>query len=125
MGAGTYIGSLAAIGKSLQIDYNTFPVLRYRGKLKYTCNRENRFKKDKNIDFNSGNYIAIQSIFSSKKTDVANNVMFNEVHWGMQRSLGGKWLFNLNGGLDYAKDFNTSLDRFYPTIGLEFSYVIF
>ena len=53
----------------------------------------------------------------------------NEVHWGMQRSLGGNWLLNVHFGLGFAKDFDTPkwLDSttIYPAVGLKFSYVIF
>lgn len=125
IGAGSFIRNILFVGETLQINYNTFPVLKFRGKLKYVYNREKRLHKNKNIDFNSGNYIAIQSIFSSKKNDVADNIIFNEVHWGIQRSLGGKWLLNVNGGIGYAKDLDTNLDGIYPSVNLEFSYVIF
>lgn len=125
IGAGSYIRNLPFLEESFRIDFNTFPVLRLRSKLKYTYNRENRIKKGKSINHNSGNYFALQGTFSSKKEDVANNILFSELHWGIQRGLGRNWLFNVNAGVGYAKDFNSKLDRIYPTIGLEFSYIIF
>ncbi|HBI40630.1 MAG TPA: hypothetical protein DDY16_06745, partial [Tenacibaculum sp.] len=133
LGAGNYIEKNIfnenRIGSSLS--FQSFPSIRLRSKLKYIYNREKRFNKNKNIDYNSGNYIGIQSTFTSKQnnvtdiTNVANNVLLTEIHWGMQRSLGGKWLFNVNGGFGYANDFISKLGKFYPSIGLEFSYVIF
>ena len=102
-----------------------------KGKLKYTYNKDKRIKKGKNVRCNSGNYIALQSTFSSKQKNVTNienppnDTLLTEIHWGMQRSLGGQWLFNVNFGLGYAKDFDTELNQFYPAIGLAFSYVIF
>ncbi|MFL0094687.1 hypothetical protein [Tenacibaculum maritimum] len=103
----------------------SFPVLRLRSRLKYVYNRAKRFQKGKDITYSSGNYIAIQGTFYSKKENIANHLLLTDVVWGIQRSLGGKWLFNVNTGLGYAKDFDTQLSRFYPTLGIVFSYMIF
>ncbi|CAA0200664.1 hypothetical protein [Tenacibaculum maritimum] len=125
IGAGGSIRDRLFVGESFQIDFTSFPVLRLRSRLKYVYNRAKRFRKGKDITYNSGNYIAIQGTFSSKKENIANDLLLTDVVWGIQRSLGGKWLFNVNTGLGYAKDFDTQLSRFYPTLGIAFSYMIF
>ena len=125
IGAGSYIKEIPFVGESFGIKFKSLPVLRLRGKLKYIYNREKRLNKQKNINFNSGNYIALEGTLSSEKKDLYNNVLMTNFVWGLQRNIGGKWLFNINGGFGYAKDFNSNLDRFYPSISLEFSYVLF
>lgn len=49
----------------------------------------------------------------------------NEVHWGIQRSLGKKWIFNTHIGLGYARDFKLDSGTLYPAIGIKFSYKLF
>ena len=125
IGAGSYIEEIPFVGESFSISFESLPVLRLRGKLIYIYNRGKRLNNKKNINFNSGNYIALKNTFSSEKKDLYNNVLMSNFVWGIQRNIGGKWLLNIDGGFGYAKDFNTNLDRLYPSIGLEFSYVIF
>lgn len=138
VGAGSYIRRGILLNNkafSSSLSFKSFPPLRFRSRLKYIYNREKRAKKKKNnnISLNSGNYIAFQSLLTLKQNNVtdldekeiANNVLLTEVQWGLQRHLGGKWLFNFNLGIGYANDFNSKLGIVYPSIGVEFSYVLF
>jgi len=132
IGAGNYIKKTILnsneFGPSLST--KTFPPVRLKSAIKYIYNREKRLKKNKNIVNNSGNYISIQTLFTSGQnvTDIKNppnNSLLTELTWGIQRSLGGDWLLNFNVGIGYAKDFETNLSKTYPAVGLSFSYILF
>lgn len=102
-----------------------------KSEFKYYYNREKRERKGKNNLNNSGNYIAFQTkyntkIFSLSKTELPlENTLLNEIHWGIQRSLGGNWLFNFHTGLGYTRDLDFSDASIYPALGIKFSYKLF
>lgn len=133
IGAGNYVRPTLLNSKELgaALSFESFPPLRFRTKVKYVYNREKRLKAGKNIAYNSGNYLALQSLLTTAQRDdsdqkkPANNTLITEVHWGLQRSLGGNWLFNVYAGIGYAYDFHFQLGKIHPAIGLEFSYVLF
>ena len=54
-----------------------------------------------------------------------NPALLTEVHWGLQRSLGGNFIFNTHIGLGFVSDFDTSSTAFSPTFGLAFGYRLF
>ncbi|WP_430928102.1 hypothetical protein [Polaribacter marinivivus] len=131
IGAGYYVNRVGRntneFGSSLSFD--DFPPLRLKSKLKYIYNREKRFQKNKNLDNNSGNYFALQFLFSNSQnvTNIGNppnDVLLTEFTWGFQRSLGGKWLIDINLGLGFAQDFDSRLTHFYPGGGLSFTYIL-
>jgi hypothetical protein len=101
--------------------------------LKYYYNRSKREKKGKINLNNSGNYIAFQTKYNSRRFSIANDssieplnsVLLNEIHWGLQRSLGTNWLFNFHLGFGLARDFDFSKNSIYPALGLKFSYKLF
>lgn len=133
----TGIGASYRVSNGMEANWiiNKAPSAYFKSEFKYIYNREKRFKDGKNNSNNSGNYWAFQTKYTTKRFSEAvgekpgNNVLMNEVHWGMQRSLGGNWLLNVHFGLGFAKDFDTPkwLDSttIYPAVGLKFSYVIF
>jgi hypothetical protein len=133
LGAGNYIRSTILNSKELgaSLSFKSFPPVRFRTKLKYVYNRDKRLKNGRDISYNSGNYIGIQGTFTTGQSNVTdiknppNNVLLTEVHWGLQRSLGGKWLFNVNAGVGYGYDFKNKLGKVYPAVGLEFAYILF
>lgn len=103
------------------------PVPFLKSKLKFVYNINKRIEKDKNTLNNSGNYIALQTKYSFGRggNTTYNQSLLTEVHWGIQRSLGGNFIFNTHIGLGFLRDFNTSSSAFSPTIGLAFGYRIF
>lgn len=132
LGAGNYIRKTVLnsneFGPSISVD--AFPPLRFKSRLKYIYNRDKRLKKNKSIVNNSGNYLAFQTLFTTGQnvTNIKtppNNSLLTEVQWGLQRSLGGNWLFNFYAGVGFARDFETKLGKIYPALGLEFSYILF
>ncbi len=98
-----------------------------RSRLKYIYNIEKRVKKNKNTKHNSGNYIAAQVKYSfgNIKTYQLNRALLTEVHWGIQRDLGGNFLFNMHIGLGYLQDFQENAGDLSPTLGFQFSYIMF
>jgi len=104
-----------------------------KAELKYYYNREKRVKKGKNNINNAGNYIAFQTKYNTERFSMPNDinieplnkVLLNEIHWGLQRSLGGNWLFNFHLGLGFARDFDFSENSVYPALGIKFSYKLF
>jgi len=110
---------------------NSTPATYFKSEFKYYNNREKRFQKGRDNSNNSGNYWAFQTKFASQRLSESdnfvplNNVLLNEIHWGLQRSLGGNWLFNTHFGLGLAADFNYDTFTLYPAIGIKFSHILF
>jgi len=47
-------------------------------------------------------------------------MLLTNFHWGIQRRLGDKWLFNVNAGVGFAGDFSSKIGKFYSAFGLNF-----
>lgn len=136
----------AGLGGGYSIDKNSYangfnstfilkePVAYFRSEFKYTYNRDKRIAKSKSVLNNAGNFVAFQTkyatgrVFESNEWDRINNplnrTLLNEIHWGMQRPLGQKFIYNLHLGLGYAADFDFKNSQLYPAAGLQFAYVI-
>jgi len=103
------------------------PVPFFKSKLKFVYNINKRIEKEKVTVNNSGNYVALQTKYSFGKSGsfTYNPALLTEVHWGIQRSLGGNFIFNTHIGLGFVRDFDTSSTAFSPTFGLAFGYRLF
>lgn len=128
VGAGFYATDnslFSETGMSLPIqDYIPIRIIQ-RNRIYY--NRVKRSKKNKSLENNSGNYFGLQFMFNTGKAnlDIENpphNSLLSELHWGLQRSLGGNWIFDFNLGIGYLKDFDTDVNRVIPTLGLTIGY---
>ncbi len=124
LGAG--MGMNADNGANYSLDVAT-PVPFFKSKLKFVYNINKRIEKEKITVNNSGNFIALQTKYSFGKSGSTtyNPAMLTEVHWGIQRSLGGNFIFNTHIGLGFVRDFDTSSTAFSPTFGLAFGYRLF
>lgn len=114
------------------------PVAYFKSEFRYTYNRNKRLAKAKPMLNNAGNYVAFQTkyttrrVFGSPSTfdnfggdyDYLNRTLLNEVHWGIQRPVGHKFLFNLHLGLGYAADFDFNDSQLYPAAGVQFAYIL-
>ncbi|SFG62142.1 hypothetical protein [Pontibacter chinhatensis] len=110
------------------------PVAYLRSEFKYTYNRDKRIEKSKSTLHNAGNYVAFQTKYTTSRVfgrsdwnwveEPLNKTLLNEVHWGMQRPLGQRFISNLHLGLGYATDFDFGNSQLYPAVGLQFAYVI-
>lgn len=98
-----------------------------KSELKYIYNNEERISKQKRVLNNSGNYIALQTKYSFGNSNhyKLNQTLLTEVHWGIQRPLGKRFIFNIHVGLGYIKDFDSENGNLTPSIGLRFGYKLF
>lgn len=105
----------------------TQPVPYLKSELKYIYNIEKRLSKGKNIVHNSGNYVGIQTKYSFGNSNnyLLNQTLLTEIHWGIQRSIGSKFIFGTHIGLGYIKDFTTNNGEISPVLGFRFGYRLF
>ncbi|MEN1785928.1 MAG: hypothetical protein AAGF77_12410 [Bacteroidota bacterium] len=98
-----------------------------KSQLKWIYNRNKRERKGKNSQYNAGNYIGLQGKYSFGDSDLfdISQAVLTEIHWGIQRSIGGRFTFNLHLGMGVVTDFDFSDNAFSPTFGLRFGYRIF
>lgn len=112
-------------------EFNSSLAFYSKAEIKYYYNRKKRQKKGKNNSNNAGNYFAIQTKYFSKRFSETENIepltnsLLTEIHWGLQRSLGDKWLFNFHVGLGALRKLDEDRGLLSPAIGLKFSYKLF
>ena len=117
--------------------WNLFqPALYFSVNPKLYYNRKRRFEKGHNTNFNSGNYFGLMMRFTTPALFPSNSTgdlvtfadslrysyLFN-FHWGLQRPIGSKWLFNVHVGLGVARDLEFSYQSIYPALDLKFCYL--
>ena len=97
---------------------------------KFYYNREKRIAKEKDFSRNAGNYIGLVVKYTSRgiaeNSDVWDALLFN-LHWGLQRPVGKRWIFNTHFGGGYAvdaTDLNNSSGTFYPALDIRFAYIL-
>ena len=108
------------------------PAFYLQAKYKLYYNRQKRLDKGKSILNNSGNYVGFGFKYVSRELnptsfDGANiyelhNVTLWNVHWGIQRPMGKRFLFNLNLGLGYGYDWDNQDGMIYPAADVRFAY---
>lgn len=111
------------------------PVIYLKSEVKYHYNRPKRLRNGRSLRNNASNYVAFQTKYTTERVfgstvydqleDPLNNTLLNEIHWGLQRPLGQRFLFNFHLGLGYAFDYDFNNGSVYPGLGLKFSYIIF
>ena len=102
------------------------PVPYIISELKYMYNRQKRIDKGRSTLNNSGNYVGLQTKYSfgnARYFDL-NQTLLTEVHWGIQRPLGNRFIFDMHLGLGYLSDFTFKTSSVSPTFGLRFGYII-
>lgn len=124
---GIGMGYEASVGSVSYAFYLDSPTPFIKSQMKWLYNRNKRLSKGKKSQSNSGNLIGLQSKYSFGNSDLFDNnrALLTEVHWGFQRSLGQRFIFNLHLGLGFVSDFDFSESVFTPTFGLRFGYRIF
>lgn len=76
---------------------------------------------------NSGNYFGakIKLVLDPfQVNNVSTLVLLSNVHWGLQRAITNRWIINTHLGAGYACDLLDGYGTIYPTIDLNFSYVL-
>lgn len=109
------------------------PAAYLKSELKYTYNRVKRLSKSKSLLNNAGNYVAFQTKYTTRRVfgsnawenayEPLNRSLLNEIHWGIQRPLGQRFIFNMHLGLGYALNFDFNNSQVYPAAGVQFAYV--
>jgi len=134
LGKNTGIDFSAGLGGGYEI-YNTEitygwslfqPSLYFSVTPKFYYNRQRRLEKGKSTAFNSGNYLGIRLRVTSPSINQEYGSRFSSLmnmHWGLQRPVGSKWLFNTHIGLGLAHDLKFKYQLIYPAIDLKFSYL--
>lgn len=97
---------------------------------KFYYNRAKRIRKGKKYLNNAGNYWGARVKYVTGNNSMNMNdrtwpsLLFN-VHWGIQRPLGERWLLNAHAGLGYAIDVNSGwANILYPAIDVKFAYLL-
>ncbi len=79
---------------------------------------------------NAGNYLGarLKYVTGNKSTNinyVTYPALLVNIHWGIQRALGQRWLFNAHAGLGCAVDVNSGTGNIlYPAVDVKFAYLL-
>ena|SRR5690554_2889493 len=125
--AGLGIGMNVKSNKSTYNFYLFDPVVSVATGLKWMYNREKRESRDRNNSNNAGNYFGLQTKYSfghSVALDM-NQALLTDIHWGIQRNIGQKFVLNTNIGLGYMNDFETNYGDIAPTLRVKIGYLLF
>ena len=124
---GAGMGSYTADNSINYRFYLDNPVPYLASELKFHYNREKRTNKGRSTINNSGNYIGLQTKYSfgDDRTFRLNKTLLTELHWGIQRPLGERFIFDLHIGIGYLSDFEFKQGNLSPTFGLRFGYKLF
>lgn len=127
----------AGLGGGYDIDEDefTYAVLKQALYLsltpKYFYSIKKRGSKGKNTQLNSANYFGIRLKYVTPfepqidfEDPISTNALLTNIHWGLQRAIGGHWLFNSQVGVGYAADIDCNCGTIYPALDLKFAYVM-
>lgn len=92
---------------------------------KYFYNIQKRINHGKNTQLNSGNYFGLRLKYVtpvSGNNDKIRNTVLTNIHWGIQRNVGGNWLLNFHLGIGYASDPKYG-GIIYPSVEIKFAYI--
>lgn len=131
------------LGGGYRITRNTYqyswhllsPIWYIRAHFKRYYNREKRYTKGKHNHRNSGNFVGAVVKYNTGHlgninlgdliySDLNHEALNLNVHWGMQRALGNRFLFNQMIGIAYTKDLQTESFAILPAYNLKFSYIL-
>lgn len=124
---GIGMGMEASGGSASYTLYLNRPTPFVKSQLKWMYNRDKRVGKDKSVSMNSGNFVGLQTKYSFGNSDLfeLDQAILTEIHWGIQRNLGQRFLLNFQVGLGILSDIDRSQSVFSPTLGFRFGYRIF
>jgi hypothetical protein len=94
---------------------------------KYYYNLAKRTNKGKSTNNNSGNFMGLRVKYSLPvfvDSDEIRNTFFINGFWGLQRSLGSKWIFSGQLGAGYALDTDYNFGTIYPALDFKFGYLL-
>jgi len=125
----------AGLGLGMNVDsnkrnYNFYlldPVPFISTELKWLYNREKRENKEKNNLNNTGDYLGLQTKYSFGMNNAIdlNQTLLTDFHWGIQRNISQKFIFNGNIGIGYMYDFETNYGGIAPILRVKIGYRLF
>ena len=121
-GGGYYVSEV-------NVDYHSnlqHPVFHLTATPRFYYNRTQRIREGKKYNSNSGNYIGLRLKYATSALGADNTFSpagLINLHWGMQRSIGNRWILNAHAGAGYAQDLNSTFGGIYPAFELKFSYI--
>lgn len=124
---GVGLGMDVSSSKTNYSFYLLDPVVSVATGLKWMYNYNKRSENEKNSSNNAANYIGLQTKYSfghSNALDL-NKALLTDVHWGLQRSISEKFVFNTNIGIGYMYDFDTSYGGIAPILRAKIGYRLF
>lgn len=92
---------------------------------KWYFNREKRQRKGKSLELNAGNYLGLRTKLvtaNSDQVDPTFPTLLMNLHWGLQRPLGGRWLFQTHAGVGVANNLSQRGTMVYPALDFRFAY---
>ncbi|RYY06941.1 MAG: hypothetical protein EOP43_04750 [Sphingobacteriaceae bacterium] len=104
------------------------PALYFMATPKFYYNRKKRIAKGKAFQNNAGNYFGIRLKYTtgnnaSNYNDLVYQAGLINLHWGIQRPVGKKWILNAHAGAGYATNIGGRFGTIYPALELKFSYL--
>ncbi|TWV96882.1 hypothetical protein [Chitinophaga pinensis] len=98
---------------------------------RYYYNRDKRAAKGKSLVLNAGDYFGLRLKYTSAEItgggSVSDAILAN-IHWGMQRPIGRKWVINGHAGIGWAYNAVNSIDpaggKVYPAAEFKISYAL-
>lgn len=104
------------------------PALYFMVTPKFYYNRKRRIEKGKKFQNNSGNYFGVRLKYTTGNNSSDYNYRVYQsglinLHWGIQRPVGKKWILNAHAGAGYATNIGGRFGTIYPALELKFSYL--
>ena len=95
---------------------------------KYFYNYQKRISRGKNTQLNSANYFGLRIKYAEPLSAFdpyhpVTTTLLTNIHWGIQRAIGGHWLFNTQLGAGYAMGMDCDCGVIYPALDFKFAYV--
>lgn len=110
---------------------------------RFYYNLKKRAEKGRSIANNSANYIGAKlKLVSPLESEYNTGATLVNVHWGLQRHIGRKWILNTHAGLGYSvalsrtssvyyeNGYSSSINNhpsssvYYPSIDIKFAYIL-
>lgn len=103
------------------------PAFYFSATPKFFYNRQKRINIGRKSRLNSGNYIGLRLKYTTHAVagyDPLWDALLINVHWGLQRVIGKRWMFATHAGLGYARDVSSQFGTPYPALDFKVSYVL-
>lgn len=123
-----FTSGVRVVGDKIRYEKKIYnPSLYLKSELKYYYNRTQRIANGFPVQNNAGSYFALQTKYTTPRLldneFPLSNVLMNEIHWGIQRTVYQDFSINLHVGLGHVIDFTTRENSNYTAIGIKVAYL--